>query len=415
MSDRNDQWSWDGVNAPYGDGDSAQRDEPGSYGAAPSPYGGGPSPYGDDGAPDQQPPQYGQSYGAQSEFGAPGDPQHAYGQPPQSSYGEQLAWAGGNDGPQFMPGDLKPGIISLRPLSFGEFFDGAFRSIQHNPQVMFGLSLVVSVVLSLLQALLLGSAFLRLGADYNVNYPIGVASDTLVALSGGAIVSAIVAMVATIVLNGLLVVSVSQSILGRKVSISEVWKQAKGVIHRLIGITFMVSALTFAGVMISMVIAGIMIGGMASSFSRGGWIAILITVLVAMVLVVGIAALFYIKFGLAAPAAVMERSTAVGSMGRSWRLTKGYFWRNLFVLLLGGIIVGAISGIFSIPLGMLAGWIAGLGSAGVWAAGGITIGVSAIISALTTPFLAALSALLYVDLRMRKEGLDVELIRAASA
>ena len=48
MTERNDQWSWDGVNSPYN-----EAQQPGQYGAAPTPYGGGQSPYGDqpDGAP----------------------------------------------------------------------------------------------------------------------------------------------------------------------------------------------------------------------------------------------------------------------------------------------------------------------------------------------------------------------------
>ena len=41
--------------------------------------------------------------------------------------------------------------------------------------------------------------------------------------------------------------------------------------------------------------------------------------------------------------------------------------------------------------------------------GGIVAG------ALTYPFAASVATLLYVDLRMRKEGLDIELMRAAGA
>ena len=44
----------------------------------------------------------------------------------------------------------------------------------------------------------------------------------------------------------------------------------------------------------------------------------------------------------------------------------------------------------------------------------ITTAISSIVAALiTTPFSAAVVALLYIDTRMRREGLDVQLVRAA--
>lgn len=413
MTERNDQWSWDGVNSPYN-----EAQQPGQYGAAPTPYGGGQSPYGDqpDGAP--TPPQTNQPQPpvqpGQPAYGQPGQPGYGQpGQPATASYGEQLAWNGGAPNQQFAAGDLKPGIIALRPLNFGEFFDGGFRAIQHNPQVMFGLSLAVAVVLGLFEVILLGSGYTQLLTD-----PFATsAMDTgaLLGLSGGAAVSAILSVVATIILNGVLVISVSQSILGRKVAIGEVWGQVKGVIWPLIGATFLVSLLTFTGIFVGVlavaVIAGVMIGvGSESSF-----VVVIILAVLVFAAIFALAAFFYVRFGLATTAIVMERAPVIESMRRSWRLTKGFFWRNAFVLLLALIVVGAISGVFSVPISVLAGWVASTGSAGLWLAGILTIAISALISALTTPFIAAVSALLYVDLRMRKEGLDVELIRAASA
>lgn len=434
MTERNDQWSWDGVNKPY-----QQEPQPGQYGAAPPPFEAGENPYADggqqgsstsghNGQPPQygqqapqygQPPQYGQQapqYGAPGQYGAPpyyGAPPQ-YGQQPPASYRDQLASSGAGPTPQFAAGALKPGIVALRPLNFGEFFDGAFRSIQHNPQVMFGLSLVVAVVLSLLQVLLIGGAYWDILSD-----PFGtsVMSPTAaLGFAGGAMASGVLSVVATIVLNGILVISVSQSVLGRKVAIGEVWKQVKGAIWRLIGVTLLVSAMTFAGLLVGMLVIGIFIGTLASAFDSAGGVAMIVILVLLMVAgIFALAAFFYVRFVLATAVIVMERAPVIESLRRSWRLTKGFFWRNGFVLLLGTIIVGTISSVFTLPIGMLAGWIASTGTAGVWAAGVLTVAITALISALTTPFIAALSALLYVDLRMRKEGLDVELIRAASS
>lgn len=402
MSERKDQWSWDGVNSPYGEG----QQQPGQpYPGAQQPHEGEPYP----GAqPGQQYPgaQPGQQYPPQ-----PGQPPYGT---PGASYGEQLSWSGAAPGAQFSGGDLKPGIIALRPLSFGEFFDGAFRAIQHNPQVMFGLSLAVAVILSLIQAVLLGGALWGVGTDFDPAYPIGVGTDTLFAISGASAVASIFSVIASIVLNGLLVLSVTQSVLGRKVNISEVLSRVKGSILRLVGVTFLVSALTLTGVVIALALAGALVFAAVTAFNETNWVLVLILVVAFTALVAAISAFFYVRFGVAAPAVVMERVGVFQSMGRSWNLTKGYFWRNAFVLLLGTVIVGAIAGVFSLPVSMLAGWAASLGQAGIWVSGIMTLAVGALISALTTPFIASLSALLYVDLRMRKEGLDVELIRASS-
>ena len=45
----------------------------------------------------------------------------------------------------------------------------------------------------------------------------------------------------------------------------------------------------------------------------------------------------------------------------------------------------------------------------------ITAVAAILASVLTTPFTASVVALLYIDLRIRREGLDVELARAAES
>ena len=388
MSERNDEWSWDGVNTPYGVAGQPQQPYPPQQG---QPY----------------PPQQGQPY-------PPQQGQPAYGAP-GSSYRDQLAWSGAAPGMQFSGGDLKPGIIALRPLSFGEFFDGAFRAIQHNPQVMFGLSLAVAVVLSLIEAILLGGALWGVGTDFDPMYPIGIGTETLFALGGGTAIAGVFSVIASIVLNGLLVISVTQSVLGRKVAISEVLSRIKGSILRLVGVTFLISLLTLAGLVLALALAAALLFGTSTLLGDSNWVLVIVVVLSIFALVSALSAFFYVRFGMAPPAVVMENAGVINSMTRSWNLTKGFFWRNAFVLLLGSVIVGAIAGIFSIPASMIAAWAASFGSAGVWISGIVTLAISALISALTTPFIASLSALLYVDLRMRKEGLDVELIRASSS
>lgn len=468
MSNSDDQWSWDGVNQPRDAGTPAHPATPNPadphanrYGPQPghegesqgaSPYGGGQS-YGGYGA---QPygqghgeQQYGQPYGGaqpysqqygpggqaggygpastippQNQTGAPPYPGGGYGTPPpgDASYLDQLTARGGAPGSfSYSSGAFKPGIVALRPLSFGEFFDGSFRAIQHNPQVMFGLSLGVAVALAVVEAIIFGGLAWGLAdGAYNLYDPYNSMAGlgALGALSAGSLISLVVSFLATVALNGILVISVTQSVIGRKVAIGEVWRLCRPVLLKLVGLTLLISLLTVGVMLVMVVVFAFLLGSVfattASANSGGSLVMVLLLLLVFFAATVTVSGLMYVRLGVASPVLVMEHTKITAAIGRSWRLTKGYFWRNLFVLLLGVIIVGAISGIFSLPVAFLLNWAVMAAPSSLWIPVVLTVATSALLSALTTPFLASITALLYVDLRMRKEGLDVELIRAAS-
>lgn len=110
-----------------------------------------------------------------------------------------------------------------------------------------------------------------------------------------------------------------------------------------------------------------------------------------------------VRLAFAPVALVVEGHRGSGALRRSWRLTKGFFWRTLGTLLLSGLIVGIVSGILSIP-----------GEMAVQALGPDAWPISAIVTALATvlltPFGTVVIVLLYFDLRIRKEGFDLEVM-----
>lgn len=380
-----DQWSWDGVNQPRG---------------TPPP---GPTPPSGWGQPPQDP-----SRPPQGQYGPDQYPQGPH-RPDQSYAAQQQALTGGQGPSPYGTVSYRPGVIPLRPLSFGEFFDGSFRSIQHNPQVMFGLSLLVALSLGLLEAILFGSALgdlMALDPDTTA-----IPAGPLGAIMGGSVVAGLVSMLATIVLNGLLVTSVSQSVLGRRVSIGAVWRQAKGLLWRLVGLSLLIGAIQSGVIVGAIVLVVAVAAGLATLGSDSLWVLLLlgfVTVIGAGVL----AAFFYVKLAIASPVLMMERTGVFAALGRSWNLTTGFFWRNLGVIVVATIVTGAISGVASLPISIISSGLLSLGAEFLWIAGAASVLLAALLSALVTPFLAAITALLYVDIRMRKEGLDVELIRA---
>nr|NLD39867.1 hypothetical protein [Actinomycetales bacterium] len=216
-------------------------------------------------------------------------------------------------------------------------------------------------------------------------------------------------------LNGLLINSVSQSVIGRKVSIGAVWRESKGQLLRLIGLTIL-TGIIYMAVAIAMLLAVSVIAApfLTVSDSSGAVFAAIMVFLV-MLGGVGVLLFVYTRLSVASPALMMEKIGVGTAIARSWRLTKGFVLRNFGVLLLAIVIAGVISGVASIPIGFISGLLIQSLGPNSWAAIAIPTFLTGLLTALITPFLAAVTSLLYVDLRMRKEGLDVALIRSTGA
>lgn len=353
-------------------------------------------------------------------FGAYGSPppgRHGADQPPTPAGADWAAPAGGF----FLA--PKPGIIPLRPLSIGEIISGAFESLRANPRAMFLPSLIVLTATGVLSAVMnyLGTSLLfsRLGvildsSDVQVSRILPVFMGSFASQIVGALLTAL----ATTILTGLLIVAVSRSVLGRIATPGEVWERTRGRILPLIGQTLLITLITVIADTIILVIGIVLIAVIATSImgSDPGAGAIIATVLVALALtvLVLIAAVFLIvRLSLAPAALMLENTGVVEGIGRSWALTRGSFWRVLGILALAGLITGLVTGTLSFGLGMVFGIISvGLPATQPFVSA-VTVLLTSILSALVLPFTAAVTALTYIDLRMRTEGLDVELRQAA--
>lgn len=397
--------------APYGQ-DGRQAGAAGPTGAQPAPseqYGrqapGAPGQYGQYGQYGQQPPatpdQYGQ-YGQQPP--APADQYGQYGQ-----YGQP--GAGGYYGAGFVPVPtaVQPGIVPLRPLTLGEIYDGAFRAIRSNPMVMFGLAIIVIAAGSVLQIGLM-AAFIgyieqaeRTGSLDELDAALGI--GTL----AGILLSSLAIGLATLVLEGLAIISVSESVIGRKIALADVWQRAKGRIWRLIGLSVLLGLATviaIGGAVLVMVVVSIAV----VEATDDPWLLIIL-IPVMLVALFGAIAFFVIRLMFATPAIMLEDARVFASLSRSWQLTKGHFWRLFGIMLLTTVLVSILVNILAVPFSLIGSFFAAQDQILlplILSSIGQLVG-----SALSIPVMAAVLALLYVDVRMRKEGLDVELARAA--
>jgi hypothetical protein len=114
-----------------------------------------------------------------------------------------------------------------------------------------------------------------------------------------------------------------------------------------------------------------------------------------------------VAFSVAVPALLLERLRPFAALGRSFRLVRGRWWPTFGALLVGYLLIGIlgalVQGVIMVVPSLVADGNTLAGATGAVVGG--TLG-----SVLTTPYSAAVITLIYFDLRVRKEGLDLQLV-----
>ena len=315
----------------------------------------------------------------------------------------------------------KPGVIPLHPLGLGELLDGAVQTLRQNPRVMLGLSAAVMAVAGVLSTVFMVAGLPRMMSA--LDSPGGQPTPAEIAnLVGGGVASVLIPValqvLAVVVLSGVLTLAVSEAVLGRRPTVGQVWAKARPRVLALIGLSLLTALLSTVAVA-ALVGPGITLLAVSGT---AGAIALLVGVPAAVAMVVWIS----VRLAFAAPALLLEDLGVVAAMRRSWRLVDRSWWRVLGVLLVMTIIAAVINGLLQTPFSVIglvvatalsgdaSASTAQLGPAMLLNAGITNIG-GVIASTVSAPFAAAVTALLYIDLRIRREGLDVALARAAQA
>jgi len=357
---------------------------------------------------------------------APGPPPPGGTAPEPGRWGAGPAWSADPGQPWGRPasaGAPQPGIVPLRPLSLGEIWDGGFRAFRQNPKVMVGLSAIVVGAVSLVQlaaSLVTGRDIVGLtnrlesGTGDAAEF-FGAAQRTVPLLVG----SGLLQVVAVLVLNGMLIVGVSRAVLGRTIGLGELWAACRGRLLPLIGLSLVIS---LAGVLVGALtlLPGVLV--LVAGAGSGSDGTVVLGVGLTLLGLLGWAAgglWLWVKWSMASPAMLLEGLGVGGSLARSWRLTRRSFWRLLGILLLTSIVVYAVVIAVSVPFTLVSALVGGLAGTSDFGTAYVVSQVLATVGGLVGslvayPFLASVTALLYVDLRMRREGLDVELHRAAA-
>lgn len=268
-------------------------------------------------------------------------------------------WGGG------WPPSPRPGVIPLRPLQLGEILDGAFTIMRRYWQPVFGLTaaiIAVTGVVSFLLALL--------------------TRDSTAGGVAAGVINALLDVIGSVLVEAVVVAITASAVLGRPVTAGEVVARIRGQ-ARTLSLLAVTLLLVISLASLLLIIPGIYLG-------------VALTPAVAVCL--------------------LERTGVRQAMRRSWQLSRGSWWRMFGILLLAAIIMLVASFIISLPFEVVLG--VGALTTGATSSTAVLFGaavISTITAILTRPFAAAVAALLYVDLRMRREGFDVTLSEAAAA
>lgn len=320
----------------------------------------------------------------------------------------------------------KPGIIPLRPLSIGDIYQGAFASIKTNARTMFGFTAALLGVV-LVISIATNYAIINLVLP-NYLSPSSPYAAVFTSLSGSfsQLGGSLLQVLATVLLSGLIVVAVSRSVLGRVASSKEVWERTKSKFLPLIGLNIIISIISGLMMIIGIAVFFALLASAASTANTDReFLQDLSIMLVGLFILMVISALvgsyLSIKFSVASPAMVLENLGVFAAIGRSWSLTRGNFWRLFGINILTAVITSMVAGIFVGIADALGAIFIVVGSSSpedVIASLNTTyilvMVMSTIAQLLILPFTSSVNALLYIDLRMRKEGLDVELRNAVA-
>ena len=330
------------------------------------------------------------------------------------AYGEQGFRGPGQFGNPRYAAPPKPGIIPLRPLMFGEILDGSFQAIRRNAKAMLGAGLLAQSLSAILAAVFAGMTATSAGsieawAARASRADIAAAGMGLTAV---AVVVSILSVFISAVLQGAMVVPVARSVLNRPTG----FRRMLSLVRPRIGALLRLAALLVAAALAAVVLFVALVVLLFSSV-RGA--AALLSIPVMLGFGAGFAWVA-VKFMVAPAAVVIEELGALAGLRRSWELTRANWWRILGINLVVGILVAVVTQVVLIPAGMLPAVLSGVisphGGSGQQASLAVATGIikavlGALVGAVGYAFQTSVMALLYMDLRMRQDGLDIALLR----
>ncbi|HEV7950311.1 MAG TPA: hypothetical protein VGP24_11150 [Glaciihabitans sp.] len=308
-------------------------------------------------------------------------------------------------------------------MTLGTILAGSFQVMRRNPRPTFGISLVLNGIVAVVSLLAVGAVYFlsfdRLGSATSEDFDTILAGSTGVTVLS-AVVTAALSLIASAILQGIISLEVARATVGEKLRLSQLWASARGRVGALIGWSLLAGFAVFVVVFVVITLIVLLVVGLGDA-------GILAAVLLGLVSIFGgivLAAWFATRLALVPSVLLIERAKLFPAIRRSWKLSVGYFWRTFGILLLVWVIVTTAAQIVLVPVSFVMGIISALTNPNAdptviddtfFITLAVTTVFSALVGAVTAIITSASASLIYIDLRMRKEGLDLALTRFVEA
>lgn len=310
----------------------------------------------------------------------------------------------------------RPGIVPLHPLGFGLLLGRSFAALRHNPRVLLGFALAVQGVAYLLTVVVVGAVSYALFSRLDNVPPGSAAYDQLMAGSIGftvivGVVLSLVVAAFSVLVQGVVVIDVARGVVAERPTLREIWAQVRPVAWRLIGY----AALLMAATVVAIAVAA----GIAIALGTTNWAVGILVVVFALLASIPLWLWLSAKLVLTPAAILLENTTIRGGIARSWRLTRGRFWPVLGVIVVIQLAFAALGQAVAVPFSLFS----SLTSTVIAPTGGDTQDLTVqlvsaaivqivvlLIQMVASIVQATASCLMYVDCRMRHEGLDLDLL-----
>jgi hypothetical protein len=252
------------------------------------------------------------------------------------------------------------GLAALPPRRIGEILRTAFQLYRRYWRTLVAIAAVVVVPLTLLQYGI-GHWFRTHGQQ--LHDPV-VVSTSFWAVASASLLAALVGLLLYQVLTGAITRTIATEVAGQDLDLEQSYRFGLARLGPILVVSILVGLATLLGLIV-FVIPGIYIG---------------------------------VRLAVSIQALVVEDKRGSQAMRRSWDLVGGHWWHAAFTLLVAGLITGVVNAVITAPFG-----------AGAWFLQGIAAAVATIV---TLPYGALVGVLLYLDLRARKERLDLDTLKA---
>jgi hypothetical protein len=284
--------------------------------------------------------------------------------------------------------------VRLRPMGLGDLLDAALALYRNNFALFAGIVAVFAIPQAIITILLqlVPSGKINSGTTQHPVYQVDEVKTYLIV----AVIVVLVGIIFSTMITGALARAIAYRYLGEQTTITGAYSSmGSRMFLSLLAASFLQPILILVPIVPFAVIALLLAAFGANDLA-------LLVIIVSGIAWAVFAALAYVRWTFVAQCIAIERRGPIDGLQRSWHLSNSAFWRILGYRIVLGIAVGVASA----AVGGIGGALLALASGPAAHAAGSA--VSAIVGIVLQPFQFGVLTLLYYDLRIRREGFDLE-------